>query len=522
MTSRKYYLVGGGIAALSAAVILIRDHGIDGSDIEIFETGPVAGGSLDGGQSVDGAFVVRGARMMEDQYLCTRDIMASIPSFDLEGQSLDADFQDFNAKHPVPHGCIPVSAGGLIHRPVWHLPRRHLRTLLRTLLRSETRLDGLRICDVFERDFFDTDMWLAFSTTFAFQPWHSVAELRRYMRRFLHHGQKLEKTSNLLTTRYNQRESLIAPIEHWLSERGVSLRTGRCVTDASFEPLPDGGNRVSSLLVDGEDIPVTAQDRVCFTLGSITDGARVSAPGAPPPASGPTPAFDLWQRLAAAAPGFGRPEAFIDEEARTGWQSFTITLPKGGLLDYLSAQHPEGVGATVLYALAGSPWRAALVPFIQPHFRNQPQGSEVVWGYGLRPDRPGARCGVPMDQATGTEIMDEIADHFSMTPETRARLFEDAVVVSCRMPLITSQFMPRRPGDRPEVRPAGAANYALMGQFVEIPFDTVFTVEYSVRSGWEAVNSLLPGGRPPPPVTRPDRDPKILMNVISHRLRTMI
>jgi oleate hydratase len=48
----------------------------------------------------------------------------------------------------------------------------------------------------------------------------------------------------------------------------------------------------------------------------------------------------------------------------------------------------------------------------------------------------------------------------------------------------------RRFGDRPRVRPAGAENFAIMGQYCEIPHDTVFTVEYSVRSVMVAVHEM--------------------------------
>jgi len=59
------------------------------------------------------------------------------------------------------------------------------------------------------------------------------------------------------------------------------------------------------------------------------------------------------------------------------------------------------------------------------------------------------------------------------------------------MPFIDSQFQPRTPGDRPQVIPEGSTNFAFLGQFVEVPNDCVFTVEYSVRTAQTAVYSLL-------------------------------
>ena len=41
--------------------------------------------------------------------------------------------------------------------------------------------------------------------------------------------------------------------------------------------------------------------------------------------------------------------------------------------------------------------------------------------------------------------------------------------------------MPRVRGHRPPPVPYGSRNFAFISQFVEIPDDVVFTVEYSVR-----------------------------------------
>ena len=51
--------------------------------------------------------------------------------------------------------------------------------------------------------------------------------------------------------------------------------------------------------------------------------------------------------------------------------------------------------------------------------------------------------------------------------------------------------MPREYGDRPDVVPQGAVNFAFLGQFAETKRDTIFTTEYSMRTGMEAVYTLL-------------------------------
>lgn len=66
-----------------------------------------------------------------------------------------------------------------------------------------------------------------------------------------------------------------------------------------------------------------------------------------------------------------------------------------------------------------------------------------------------------------------------------------ANTVPCMMPYIDAFFMPRAAGDRPDVVPEGAVNFAFLGQFAETERDTIFTTEYSIRTGMEAVYTLL-------------------------------
>lgn len=146
---------------------------------------------------------------------------------------------------------------------------------------------------------------------------------------------------------------------------------------------------------------------------------------------------------------------------------------------------------------ADSPWTLSMVLFRQPHFAGQPDDVQAFWGYGLSGDRPGAATGKPMRDCTGNEILAELARWLPI--EDSAALLAGARAIPCRMPLITSQFMPRRPGDRPPVAPGPGGNVAVLGQFCEQPQDVAFTVEYSVRSAREAVHALAGGPKPPPP-----------------------
>ena len=80
------------------------------------------------------------------------------------------------------------------------------------------------------------------------------------------------------------------------------------------------------------------------------------------------------------------------------------------------------------------------------------------------------------------------------------------------MPYITAFFMPRTAGDRPDIVPQGAVNFAFIGQFAETVRDTIFTTEYSMRTGMEAVYTLLDIDRGVPEVWGSVYDLRDLLN----------
>lgn len=80
------------------------------------------------------------------------------------------------------------------------------------------------------------------------------------------------------------------------------------------------------------------------------------------------------------------------------------------------------------------------------------------------------------------------------------------------MPFIDSQFMPRKPGDRPQVVPEGAANCAFIG--AELPDDCVFTVEHSLRSAQTAVYALLNLDKQVTPIYQGHHDIHVLIDAL--------
>ncbi len=155
----------------------------------------------------------------------------------------------------------------------------------------------------------------------------------------------------------------------------------------------------------------------------------------------------------------------------------------------------------------------------QPHFKQQPKDQIVAWVYALFVEKPGDYVKKPMQECTGEEITQEWLYHLGVPvkeiPEIAAT---GAKTVPVMMPYVTSFFMPRKAGDRPDVVPAGSVNFAFIGQFAESGRDCIFTTEYSVRTPMEAVYTLLGIERGVPEVFNSTYDVRKLLAATS-RLR---
>jgi oleate hydratase len=209
---------------------------------------------------------------------------------------------------------------------------------------------------------------------------------------------------------------------------------------------------------------------------------------------------------------------FANHVDQSKWMSFTVTLKDATFFEHMEGFTGNNAGTGGLVTLVDSNWFMSVVLAHQPHFRNQPEDVFVFWGDGLLPDEPGNFVQKPMSQCTGEEILLELFHHLGIVDLMRP-VMSRLICVPCTMPYIHSQFMPRDAGDRPLVIPEGATNFAFLGQFVELPRDCVFTVEYSVRSAQTAVFGLLGVEREVSPIYRGDHDAQVLRAALEALLR---
>jgi oleate hydratase len=507
MTS-KAYLVGGGIGSLAAAAFMIRDGGMRGSNISILEAMPLLGGSLDGSGDPVAGYSLRGGRMLTtDNYECTWDLFKSIPSLITKGKTVFEETVDFNEKH-------------LAHSMARLVDRRRAKVkvtsmgfsmqdrleLLKLSNADEDTLAASRITDWLSPPFFETEFWYMWVTTFAFQPWHSAIEFKRYLHRFMLEFSRIDTLAGVKRTIYNQYDSLVLPLQKWLDAQGVQLITGCKVTELDHA-TEDGKFKVNAIHCRrgavNEVITVNADDLVFVQNASMTDasslGSMTTAPSKLSKAD--SEGWRLWEKLAQGRPQFGNPAAFNSCIAQSCWESFTVTLKDPAFFDLMSQFSGNEAGTGGLVTFKDSNWLMSIVLAHQPHFANQPADVQVFWGYGLLPDRIGNFVAKPMADCSGAEILQELCGHLRFDLDT----VESANCIPCRMPYITSMFMPRMRSDRPLPVPLGTKNFAFISQFVEIADDVVFTVEYSVRVAQMAVYELLGITREIPVITPHDK-----------------
>ncbi|MGW7274529.1 oleate hydratase [Streptomyces sp. NPDC054864] len=514
----KAYLVGSGIASLSAAAFLIRDGGFAGSDIVILEEQNRQGGSLDAAGSPESGYTMRGGRMFEVHFACTYDLLDSIPSLDDPSKSVTEDTFAFHEDFAWDDLARLVDADGkVVPSHSMGFSERDRLELIKCCATPEKQLDGKRITDCFSPEFFTTNFWWMWCTTFAFEPWHSAIEFRRYLNRFVHLFKTFDSMSGIYRTRFNQYDSIVRPLVSWLTGQGVTIQIDTRVTDLA---LTDADKlTVKSISWDragqAETVPVGEDDLVMVTNGSMTASSTLGSTetAATLDTSDSSGAWHLWQTLADKRPGLGNPRVFNSSISDSTWESFTVTTKDPKFFELMEKFSGSEAGKGGLITFKDSPWLLTIVLNHQPHFREQPEDTFVWWGYALFPDKQGDFVRKPMRECTGREILQEVMGHLRF--EEGPQIVEQSTVIPALMPYITSQFLVRKAGDRPQVVPDGSTNLAFIGQYAEVPDDVVFTVEYSVRTAWTAVAQLLKLDKQPPPVYKGQHNPKVLVEALA-------
>jgi oleate hydratase len=522
--SKTAWFVGSGLASLAGAAFLIRDAQMAGQRITILEQQPLPGGALDGINEPNKGFVIRGGREMEDHFECLWDLFRSIPSMEMAGASVLDEFYWLDKDDPnLSLQRATVKCGEDAHTDGLFMLTEHAqRELVKLFLATRQEMENKRINEVFDAEFLSSNFWLYWRTMFAFEEWHSALEMKLYLHRFIHQIRGMPDFSTLKFTKYNQYESLVLPLVQWLVDRGVMFQYGTEVTDVDFDiaPARQQATRIH-WRKDGVEggVGLGPDDLVFITIGSLTENSdNGNHHTAAKLNTGPAPAWDLWRRIAAKDAAFGRPDVFGAHIPKTKWESATVTTLDERIPKYIQkiAKRDPFSGKVVtggIVTAKDSSWLLSWTVNRQPHFKQQPKNQIVVWVYALFVEKPGDYVKKAMQDCTGEEITQEWLYHLGVpVDDIPALAATGALTVPVMMPYVTAFFMPRQAGDRPDVVPTGAVNFAFIGQFSESKArDCIFTTEYSVRTPMEAVYTLLNVERGVPEVFNSTYDIRTLL-----------
>ena len=515
---KSAYIIGTGLAGLSAAFYLVRDGQMKGEHIHLLEKLDLAGGSCDGRKDVTKGFYMRGGREMDNHFECMWDMFRSVPSIETPNVSVLDEYYWLNKHDPNYSLCrATINCGEDAHTDkMFKLDRKSAIALSKLFITPEKDLENKKISDVLPDSFWETNFWLYWQIMFAFQKWSSALEMKRYLCRYVHHIDGLPDFSALRFTKYNQYESMILPLTKYLESNGVKIEYGIDVKNVIFESKQN--KKVATQIIyenNGQEktIDLIEDDLVFITNGCCTDtscyGDQNNAPDLSKIKNGNGESWDLWKNIASQTSNgeFGNPDKFCGNVDLTNWMSATIEVSDENIIKHIiniCKRDPRKgkvtTGGIVTVKDSTENWYLSWTINRQPQFKSQNKNSILVWVYALNTTKPGNFIEKAIKTCTGKEICEEWLYHIGIPTNEIEKYADKCNTTTCYMPYINAFFQPREEKDRPLVVPKESINFAFVGQFAETPRDTIFTTEYSIRTGMEAVYTLLKVDRAVPEV----------------------
>ncbi len=527
MQKKKAIMIGAGLSNMAAAVYLIQEGKWSGDQITFYALDNY--GSNDGSPTQDvkddywnknhpmenqKGYIARGGRMLNYRtYVDLMDLLDRVPSMTEPGLTAAEDTRQFDAAHPTYDKARLLTGGqGIVDGGKLGLNNKSRKLLTQLIMMpdsQEEKLDNITIADYFKdnTEFFESNFWFMWETTFAFRTRSSAQELRRYMHQMIYEFTQIEHLVGVNRTRYNQYESIMKPLINYLEKEGCHIVLNRRVVDWKFkdskmqdEITVTGLHMVNTKTDENEFVPVDDDTAVIFTNGSITDSATLgdfNTPAAENMDYGA--ASSLWKKASDHFYNLGNPDKFFADRDASEWVSFTLTTKNHLFLNEIAritTQEPGNalnsfISTEPVTPLGQKDVTMSIVVHHQPHFTSQKPNETVLWGYFLYPRRHGEIIDKPYIEMTGKEMLQELIGQLSRVDPGPINISDkeeeimDSVIncIPVYMPYASALFNNRAKSDRPKVIPKHSTNLAFTGEFVEQPYQMIFTENSAVRSG---------------------------------------
>lgn len=527
MQKKKAIMIGAGLSNMAAAVYLIQEGKWSGDQITFYALDNY--GSNDGSPTQDvkddywnknhpmenqKGYIARGGRMLNYRtYVDLMDLLDRVPSMTEPCLTAAEDTRQFDAAHPTYDKARLLAGGqGIVDGGKLGLNNKSRKLLTQLIMMpdsQEEKLDNITIADYFKdnTEFFESNFWFMWETTFAFRTRSSAQELRRYMHQMIYEFTQIEHLVGVNRTRYNQYESIMKPLINYLEKEGCHIVLNRRVVDWKFkdskmqdEITVTGLHMVNTKTDENEFVPVDDDTAVIFTNGSITDSATLgdfNTPAAENMDYGA--ASSLWKKASDHFYNLGNPDKFFADRDASEWVSFTLTTKNHLFLNEIAritTQEPGNalnsfISTEPVTPLGQKDVTMSIVVHHQPHFTSQKPNETVLWGYFLYPRRHGEIIDKPYIEMTGKEMLQELIGQLSKVDPGPINISEKeeeimGSVINCipvYMPYASALFNNRAKSDRPKVIPKHSTNLAFTGEFVEQPYQMIFTENSAVRSG---------------------------------------
>ena len=340
---KSAYIIGTGLAALTAACYLVRDGQMPGAHVHILEKDPIPGGACDGWEYPQLGYVMRGGREMDNHFEVMWDLFHSIPSIETPGVSVLDEYYWLNKKDPNYSLCRATEKCGQdAHTDgKFDLSDKAAMEIMRLFFTPDEELYDKRITEFFDDEVLNSNFWLYWRTMFAFENWHSALEMKRYIKRYIHHVGGLPDFKALRFTRYNQYESMILPMVKYLESFGVDFRYNTKVVNVEFDIRADRKQATRIEIVSNDQtafIDLTEKDLVFISNGGCVENSTLGSQTTPAAFHTEIKAgggWDMWRRIAAQSPDFGHPDKFCSDPEQTNWMSATVTTLDQRIVPYI-------------------------------------------------------------------------------------------------------------------------------------------------------------------------------------------